>query len=49
MLREICEHPVRTNARTTLKRTVLGTARGLMGRRYDRLRAYVVSGFSRTS
>jgi len=49
MLREICEHPVRTKARIALKRTVLGTARGVMGQRYDRLRSHVVSAFRRTS
>jgi peptidoglycan/xylan/chitin deacetylase (PgdA/CDA1 family) len=48
MLREICEHPGRTKARIAIKRAVLGIARGLMGRRYDGFRAYVVSAFRRT-
>ena len=48
MLREICEHPGRTNARIAIKRAVLGATRRLMGRRYDRLRGYVVSAFRRT-
>jgi peptidoglycan/xylan/chitin deacetylase (PgdA/CDA1 family) len=43
MLREICEHPSRTKARIALKRVALGAVRGVMGGRYDRLRAYVVS------
>jgi len=49
MLRHICEHPGRTKARIAIKRAVLGTARELMGRRYDRLRRYVVSAFRRTT
>jgi hypothetical protein len=31
MLREICEHPVRAKARIAVKRTLLGTTRGLIG------------------
>jgi len=49
MLRQICEHPGRTKARIAIKRAALGTARELMGRRYDRLRRYVVSAFRRTT
>lgn len=41
MLREICEHPARTKARIAAKRVLLGAARGVMGRRYNRVRAYV--------
>jgi peptidoglycan/xylan/chitin deacetylase (PgdA/CDA1 family) len=47
MLREICEHPARTTARIAVKRALLGATRGVMGRRYDRLRTYVVSAFRR--
>jgi peptidoglycan/xylan/chitin deacetylase (PgdA/CDA1 family) len=49
MLRDICEHPARTKARIAAKRALLGGARAVMGRRYDRLRTYVVSAFRRTS
>jgi len=47
MLKEICEHPARTTARIALKRAVLGTARRVMGQRYDRVRAHVASAFRR--
>jgi peptidoglycan/xylan/chitin deacetylase (PgdA/CDA1 family) len=47
MLREICEHPARTTARIAVKRTMVRAARGVMGRRYDQLRTYVVSAFRR--
>jgi peptidoglycan/xylan/chitin deacetylase (PgdA/CDA1 family) len=49
MLREICEHPARTTARIALKRTMLGAVRGVLGQRYDRVRAYVASALRRTS
>lgn len=49
MLREICEHPARTKTRVAAKRMLLGGARAVIGRRYDRLRGYVVSAFRRTS
>lgn len=49
MLAGICERPRSTAAKLTLKRTVLGAARGLMGRGgYEKARSYVVSAFRRT-
>ncbi len=43
MLREICEHPTRTKARLALKRLVLDSARTVLGARYDRVRARLIS------
>jgi len=47
MLRALCEHPARMKARVAAKRALIGGARTVAGRRYDRLRAYVVSAFRR--
>jgi len=45
MLRAICEHPVRTKARIALKRTVIGTARGVLGTSaYGKLRSLLMRG-----
>jgi peptidoglycan/xylan/chitin deacetylase (PgdA/CDA1 family) len=45
MLQEICEHPARTKTRIAVKRTVLGTTRGLLGdNAYGKVRALIVRG-----
>ena len=43
LLKEICESPSRTKARIALKRILLGSARVALGRRYDRVRARLIS------